>query len=601
MALAMSFQGAARTVLSFGLGVGLAVGLGCRGASAPRMPSTPPTASFTYTPGTPTVDTSVQFSDTSTGSPTSWSWIFGDGGTSSAQNPSHLYSESGTYAVTLTARNATGSTTSTRAVAVAAAPLTVPGIVLGRPTDVSIVASVSVAADAEVYLEYGTAPGIYTVQTVPQSGSRSGPIIIQVSGLTADMRYYYRARYQTVPQSGSRSGPIIIQVSGLTADMRYYYRARYRARTESIYAADTEHSFHTWRRPGGPFTFVVQADPHLDVNSSTAVYSRTLANELADQPDFMVDLGDTSMVEKCAVDGATLCAAPSPASAATVWARYSLVRSYFDLTCHSVPLFMVLGNHDGEAGWPSNPAELDTWAITTRKTFLANPEPDGFYSGNGEQTPGIGLRENYYAFEWGDALFVMLDPYTYTTPKPTADGWGWTLGATQYQWLARTLSASRARFKFVFSHHLVGGNGKDARGGAAFAQFFEWGGRNADGTWGFDVQRPGWGVPIHQLLVNNRVTAWFHGHDHFYAQEQLDGIVYQEVPQPSQSRYENSDPGAGYGYLGSVGVNQFPSSGHLGVTVEAGQVRVEYVRSVAPADETDTRKNGSIVTSYVVR
>jgi len=215
--------------------------------------------------------------------------------------------------------------------------------------------------------------------------------------------------------------------------------------------------------------------------------------------------------------------------------------------------------------------------------------------------PGIGFRQNYYAFEWGDALFVVLDPYSYTTPKPGADGWGWTLGAAQYQWLAKTLSASRARFKFVFSHHLLGGNGTDARGGAAFGRLFEWGGRNLDGTWAFDKQRPGWPAPIHQLLAENKVTAWFHGHDHLFAREQLDGVIYQEVPQPSLARYDTADPGSGYGYQGAIGVDLFPSSGHLRVTVGATEVRVEYVRSVAAADETPTRKNGSIVTSYVVR
>jgi hypothetical protein len=175
------------------------------------------------------------------------------------------------------------------------------------------------------------------------------------------------------------------------------------------------------------------------------------------------------------------------------------------------------------------------------------------------------------------------------------------LGKAQYQWLAQTLAASRARFKFVFSHHLVGGNGSDARGGAAFAQFFEWGGRNLDGTWAFDKQRPGWGKPIHQLLVDNRVTAWLHGHDHFYALEQLDGVIYQEVPQPSQARYDNPDPGDGYGYPGTVGVNIFPSSGHLRVTVSPTEVRVEYVRSVAAGNETTTRQNGSIVHSYRIQ
>jgi hypothetical protein len=102
----------------------------------------------------------------------------------------------------------------------------------------------------------------------------------------------------------------------------------------------------------------------------------------------------------------------------------------------------------------------------------------------------------------------------------------------------RAPAQGRARFTFVFSHHLLGGNGTDARGGAAFARFFEWGGRNLDGSWGFDKQRPGWPAPIHQLLVENRVTAWFHGHDHLYAREQLDGVSCQEVPQPSRARYE---------------------------------------------------------------
>ncbi len=41
--------------------------------------------------------TTVTFTDQSTGTPTSWSWIFGDGGTSTAQNPSHTYSTTGYF------------------------------------------------------------------------------------------------------------------------------------------------------------------------------------------------------------------------------------------------------------------------------------------------------------------------------------------------------------------------------------------------------------------------------------------------------------------------------------------------------------------------
>jgi len=56
-----------------------------------------------------TAPLTVQFTDTSTNAPTSWSWSFGDGGTSTAQNPSHQYTSAGTYSVSLTAANAAGS------------------------------------------------------------------------------------------------------------------------------------------------------------------------------------------------------------------------------------------------------------------------------------------------------------------------------------------------------------------------------------------------------------------------------------------------------------------------------------------------------------
>ena len=42
----------------------------------------------------------------------------------------------------------------------------------------------------------------------------------------------------------------------------------------------------------------MQADSHLDNNTAVRVYLQSLANMLADNPDFMIDLGDTTMVVK---------------------------------------------------------------------------------------------------------------------------------------------------------------------------------------------------------------------------------------------------------------------------------------------------------------
>jgi PKD repeat protein len=76
----------------------------------------PPVANFTASTTNPTVGASVTFTDTSTNSPTSWSWTF-EGGTpaaSTAQNPVITYNTVGTYDVSLTAANAQGSDNETK-------------------------------------------------------------------------------------------------------------------------------------------------------------------------------------------------------------------------------------------------------------------------------------------------------------------------------------------------------------------------------------------------------------------------------------------------------------------------------------------------------
>ena len=76
---------------------------------------TVPIADFSGSPTSGTAPLLVDFTDLSTGGPTSWSWDFGDGvGTSTDQNPSYTYSDSGAYTVTLTATNSCGSDIATR-------------------------------------------------------------------------------------------------------------------------------------------------------------------------------------------------------------------------------------------------------------------------------------------------------------------------------------------------------------------------------------------------------------------------------------------------------------------------------------------------------
>ena len=80
-----------------------------------------PTANFLFQPAAPTIGTQVAFTDTSTGSPTSWLWNFGDpasgtSNTSTARNPTHAFLSAATYSVSLTATNAAGSNTATKSI-----------------------------------------------------------------------------------------------------------------------------------------------------------------------------------------------------------------------------------------------------------------------------------------------------------------------------------------------------------------------------------------------------------------------------------------------------------------------------------------------------
>jgi PKD repeat protein len=130
-----------------------------------------PAASFTFSPSSPAPGQTVQFTDTSTGGPTSWSWDFGDGTFSAAQNPAKVYGGAATLTVRLTATNAFGSGTTTRQITITAgnrAPTAVPDVY-------------SVASGAT--LSVG-APGVLANDTDPDGDPLAASLVSPPSGGT---------------------------------------------------------------------------------------------------------------------------------------------------------------------------------------------------------------------------------------------------------------------------------------------------------------------------------------------------------------------------------------------------------------------------------
>jgi hypothetical protein len=419
-------------------------------------------------------------------------------------------------------------------------------IVLGRPTNNEVTIRVLFHHAAEAYVIYGTDPN-------------------KLVGKTNANRFNANEAHDYV-------------LKELNANSRYHYQLVFREESRAEQASDI-YTFHTQRSPGSSFVFSVTADSHLDENTSGEVYLRTLSNALFDQPDFHFELGDTFMTGKYV----------KPEFAEP---QYLAQRYYLGSLCHSAPLFFVLGNHDGESGTRGS----TLWATQMRKRLFPNPEPNNFYSGNSQVESDIALPQNYYEWKWGDAQFIVLDPFRYTVQR-SRDGynWPWTLGERQYQWLKASLEKRDAKYRFVFIHHLVGGSPTNNRGGVEVAGLWEWGGKNIAGLNEFASQRPGWEMPIHDLLVKHQVSAVFHGHDHLFIKQDLDGIVYQEVPQPGHARSGNTNTAREYGYLSGEIQS---SSGYVRVRVEQEQARVDYVRTVLPGAESPSRRNGDVSFSY---
>lgn len=464
-------------------------------------------------------------------------------------------------------------------------------IILGKPTAGSVIVHALADEGTTVFAEYGEASG-------------------ELPGRTANI-------------NSSSDGTAVIAIESLESDTRYFYRLSYRDPGESTFRLGEEHSFHTQRPKGATFSFGVQGDSHperLGNMYSPDLYALTMERVASDQPDLYFMLGDDFSISPQVPDyfqgdRGTL-------TQSFVDDIYINQRRFLGLMANSTALFPVNGNHEEARrsllGTPLH--DVSIFAGRARNRYFPVPTADEFYSGNLEPVSGIGLLGDYFAFEWGDALFVSLDPYwhstrvteriggmgmgTASTPawdeivdeynaltQPNRNLWDATIGDAQYEWFKTTLEESDAEHKFVFTHHVLG----TGRGGIERATKYEWGGYTDDGEWEFDEQRPNWALPIHQLMVENDVTIFFQAHDHIFVHQELDGIVYQSVPNPADDTYTGRNKNA---YLtGHIR----DSSGYLNVTVSSDNVQVEYIRSYLPEHETNERKHGEIDYSYTVQ
>jgi len=510
-------------------------------------------------------------------------------------------------------------------------------IVLGSPTNTSIEMSILFDSDVdEFYVEYGTSPGIYGASTAPlpmneYTSGLTECTFVSLTPLSSDTKYYYRIVADSVPSDeysfSTQASPGTSFSFVVEADPHCDPRINGVARdnTNKITAWDNWITDEYGLNKSGTTAYSVDHDPEVWSNALDDMYSRDPDNV----PAFLIDLGDTFMLNKILTNDPkyipqvgdnqnTKNDIDQKGDGFTeydVRYLYSYTRSFFSRIGHSIPIFLATGNHESEMNKVTSANNRDTkddknyyksdeWSVIARRANFINPVPKDipFYTGSSAKDKAQDLelysgetryiqeyRDTWYEWTWGNAQFIVLDPYWYETGIRN-DPYPFTLGTEQYQWLQGILqdnSNDDIKFRFVFLHHLVGGSKIEAgRGGAEYANYYEWGGYGEydsnvwddfkddpgykdlpckveidylestfpvdeaplngdpvnDASYTFDTARDGWDKPVHDMLVESNIrTVVFTGHDHVYVAQDFEDVTYIQMPQPSTSKYCNED------------------------------------------------------------
>ncbi len=339
----------------------------------------------------------------------------------------------------------------------------------------------------------------------------------------------------------------------LSPATKYDYRVLLKQGAEEGFRETAAGSFRTQRKGPATYTAVLITDSHCGYfppnSKPVRTLDRVVQNASRTKGEFILDLGDNT-----AWGGSREYPQKNPNGAVSAYARYR--RQIGPLTLNA-PYFSLIGNWCGESGkFPEENIEI---AASVRRALMPGPNHLTYPQGGSE-------REDYYAFSWGDVLYVILNIQTYSKPSnpaafPTlmADVnkiTEWTLGEKQMAWFEATLKKATERFRFVCMHHPAAGNAGDTlntlygRGGAR--------------AWNLGEQ-----AKIHNLMKKHQVQIFFYGHDHVFVDDVVDGIHYT-LPGSCGAPWHFTKEETGYERF-------WPESGHAQLDVTPEKATVSFI------------------------
>ena len=396
---------------------------------------------------------------------------------------------------------------------------------------------------------------------------------------------------------------INLELKNLEPGSRNSYQICYRSNRK--WYELPERTFRTQREKGVRFSFSIIADSHI-FDTRKYLGNREGVNTATDlilnsDDEFVIFAGDETGVtsayefERMGLDNDS-----PPKISRKLWHFWR--RTYPGLT-HSFPTYFCLGNHDGETGWAHHMRPIATvnrkryFPMPTHETYAEGGENEDFGGEKFSRYGNCSPLENYYAFSWGDVLFIVLDVCRYsaseahTRPAKPED---WTLGEGQLNWLRSVLSSTKKKQKFIIAHHVVGGWKYNPSGGLKEGS----GKPLAYGRGGAVYARIGEQAKIHDLMIEHKVKAFIYGHDHVFSVQETDGIYYICCGKPTekQAHWMNSNAWA-TAYPPGLGtpnvIETVYESGFTRITLKGrSKIKVEYIRTLI--DEENGSSTGLI-------
>lgn len=409
-------------------------------------------------------------------------------------------------------------------------------------------------------------------------------------------------------RSGRPTTATIELTSPQPAELRFQYRGSGRRE----WAERRLGPVRLGRRRGESFRVALVADSHIYHALPRALenFQKTLEWVARDNPDFVIFLGDEAGVHSFRDRRG--------ASAERAGERWRFWRHQCAELLSAYPSFMVLGNHEGEAGFYRRHERagvvehLQRWGTVARKRHFLNPGPATYPEGGEDEKwrgeegdPAVGdgsdgnasPLENYFALSWGDALFVVLDVYRYTnedgpTPRSVDD---WSLGSAQMRWLERVLKGSEARWKFVLAHHLVGGSEWDLAGRSTTTDY-------KYGRGGAKYAMIGSQARITTLMRQTGAQAFLYGHDHIFSTQTAHDVRFVCCGRATIHSRSDLWWWRGEGWREAYGEHRArdPHDFHAAIgfaRLEVGPKRVliQYVRTAEERGDNVTAPVGSVV------